>query len=274
MKRYALLVSLVLCGIVLAFEGKAGKVNVAGDAVNTNTGANDGRAVSNSSTASRISKPGEYTGYSDAIYDDKYELTSQYVQVSDGTKLAMDLYRPRDKATGKVIDAKLPVLWMHTPYNRRYSNDKTLTGEGYPGTAAKLVKYGYVVAIVDFRGLYASYGHNVAFNRGEWLTAARRDAYDITEWLAQATMEQWQYRHVGLFGHWRQSATGCDHCASPPEGDIPDELRVRRLFVSCTRWHGASQKFWGQRSDPRCSPAKNLAMLQQNRLTAIPTDHS
>lgn len=184
MKRYTMQMSLILCGIALAF---AGAVNVAG-----------GGGVAN-----RISSPGKYSGYSDAIYDDKYELTSQYVTVSDGTRLAMDLYRPRDKATGKVVETRLPVLWMHTPYNRRYSSaDKTLTGEGYPGTAAKLVKYGYVVAIVDFRGLYASYGHNVAFNRGEWLTASRRDAYDITEWLAG---QPWSNGNIGM---WGCSATG------------------------------------------------------------------
>ncbi len=184
MKRYAIRMSLILCGIALAFAGKA---NVSGS----------------SESADRISSPGRYSGYSDAIYDDKYELTSQYVPVSDGTRLAMDLYRPRDKATGKVIKTRLPVLWMHTPYNRRYSgNDKTLTGEGYPGAAARLVKYGYVVAIVDFRGLYASYGRNVAFNRGEWLTAARRDAYDITEWLAR---QSWSNGNIGM---WGCSATG------------------------------------------------------------------
>ncbi len=199
MKRYALLMSLVLCGMTLAFEGKA---NAAGGIPDTNTETEGGSAASNSSTANRVSRPGEYAGYSDAIYDDKYELTSQYVQVSDGTRLAVDLYRPKDKATGKVVDARLPVLWMHTPYNRRYSNERVLTGEGYPGTAAKLVKYGYVVAIVDFRGLYASYGHNVAFNRGEWLTAARRDAYDITEWLAK---QPWSNGNIGM---WGCSATG------------------------------------------------------------------
>ena len=63
MKRCALSVSLVLCGTVLAPEGKAGKVNVAGDAVSTNAGATDGKAGSNSSTASRVSKPGEYSGW-------------------------------------------------------------------------------------------------------------------------------------------------------------------------------------------------------------------
>jgi putative CocE/NonD family hydrolase len=179
MKRYALLTIFVFCVFTLS------------------CGNND------SSTANRVSKPGEYTGYSDAIYDDEYEITSQYVQVSDGTKLAMDLYRPKDKTTGNVIDNPLPVIWMHTPYNRRYSNNnKALTVESYPGTAGRLVKYGYVVATVDFRGLYASYGHNVAFNRGEWITAARRDAYDITEWLAQ---QPWSNGNIGM---WGCSATG------------------------------------------------------------------
>ncbi len=155
-----------------------------------------------SSTPNRVSRPGEYAGYSEAIYDDGYEITSQYVSVSDGTRLAVDIYRPKDKTTGKVVATPLPVLWMHTPYNRRYSNNKALTVENYPGTAGRLVKYGYVVATVDFRGLYASYGHNLAFNRGEWITAARRDAYDITEWLAR---QPWSNGNIGM---WGCSATG------------------------------------------------------------------
>jgi putative CocE/NonD family hydrolase len=124
--------------------------------------------------------------------------------VSDGTKLAMDLYRPKDKATGRVVTTPLPVLWMHTPYNRRYNNNnrETLTAEYYPGTAGRLVKFGYVVATVDFRGLYASYGHNEGYNRGEWITAASRDAYDITEWLAR---QPWSNGNIGM---WGCSATG------------------------------------------------------------------
>ena len=159
--------------------------------------------VNNSSTANRVSKPGAYTGFSEAIFDDEYEITSQYVHVSDGTKLAMDIYRPRDKTTGKVIETPLPVIWMHTPYNRRHSfNEGAMTVDTYPGTAGRLVKYGYVVATVDFRGLYASYGHNEAYNRGEWITAASRDAYDITEWLAR---QPWSNGNIGM---WGCSATG------------------------------------------------------------------
>ena len=151
-----------------------------------------------------VSKPGTYSGLGDAIYK-SYALTSQYVAVRDGTKLAVDLYRPQD-ASGKVVETPLPVIWMHTPYNRRYFYSSTMgvgvSGETYPGAAARLIPYGYVVAIVDFRGVYASYGTNAAYNRGEWMDAAKLDAYDITEWLAKQT---WS---TGAVGMWGCSATG------------------------------------------------------------------
>jgi len=146
----------------------------------------------------RVSKPGQYSGYSEARYDG-HAMTSQYVAVRDGTRLAIDIFRPT--LAGKVVDAKLPVLWMHTPYNRR-NYGGGLTVANYPGKALNLVKYGYVVAVADFRGVYASFGHNKAYNRGEWLDAARFDAYDITEWLAR---QSWSDGKIGM---WGCSATG------------------------------------------------------------------
>jgi uncharacterized protein len=146
----------------------------------------------------RESSPGKYSGYSPIVYDG-HELTSQYVAVRDGTRLAVDIFRPTK--SGAVATEKLPVLWMHTPYNRRnYRNG--LTAANYPGKALELVKYGYVVAVADFRGLYASFGHNAGFNRGEWQDAARMDAYDITEWLAK---QPWSSGKIGM---WGCSATG------------------------------------------------------------------
>jgi predicted acyl esterase len=146
----------------------------------------------------RISKPGQYSGYSSALYDG-HVMTSQYVPVRDGTRLAIDIIRPT--LGGKVVEEKLPVLWMHTPYNRR-NYGGGLTAANYPGKALNLVKYGYVVAVADFRGVYASFGHNKAYNRGEWLDHARFDAYDITEWLATQPYSD------GKIGMWGCSATG------------------------------------------------------------------
>src|SRR5690349_2157678 len=146
----------------------------------------------------KVSKPGAYSGYTSARYDG-YQLSSRYVAVRDGTRLAIDVFLPTQNGT--VATGKLPVVWMHTPYNRRTTNDG-LTAANYPGKALQLVKYGYAVAVADFRGLYASFGRNAGYNRGEWQDAARFDAYDITEWLAR---QPWSNGRIGM---WGCSATG------------------------------------------------------------------
>jgi len=151
-----------------------------------------------SSAETKISKPGEYSGYTSAHYDG-YKLTSQYVSVRDGTRLAIDIIRPTLGST--IASGRFPVVWMHTPYNRRNQGDG-LTAANYPGKALQLVKYGYVVAVADFRGTYASFGHNAGYNRGEWQDSARFDAYDITEWLAK---QPWSNGKIGM---WGCSATG------------------------------------------------------------------
>lgn len=141
-----------------------------------------------------ISRPGKYSGYSEVLYDG-YELSSQYVTVRDGTKLAVDVFRPT--LDGEITDTPLPVLWMHTPYSRRYypsSQTYHLAGNLYPGAALLLVKYGYVVAVVDQRGFYASFG--TTYSGDNW------DAYDITEWFAD---QPWCDGKVGM---WGCSATG------------------------------------------------------------------
>jgi len=148
-----------------------------------------------------VSRPGEYSGYSPALYDGD-QLFSQYVTVRDGTKLAVDIWRPT--LNGALVEDPLPVLWMHTPYNRRYypPTGPAYAVDLYPGAARGLIKYGYVVAVVDARGLYASYGSTVAYNRGEWLEPAFWDAYDITEWFAA---QPWCDGNIGM---WGCSATG------------------------------------------------------------------
>ena len=90
---------------------------------------------------------------------------------------------------------------MHSPYNRRSFRGEPAV-EAYPGYAIELVPHGYNVAIVDFRGVFASFGRNIGYNRGEWVEAARWDAYDITEWFADQSYSN------GNIGMWGCSATG------------------------------------------------------------------
>jgi uncharacterized protein len=152
----------------------------------------------NSGQAARASSFGVYSGFSPVIYDG-WELQSIYVPVRDGTRIAIDLIRP--KQGSQVVEARLPVIWMHSPYNRRPRGGKS-QAETYPGGPLELVKHGYVVAVADFRGLYASFGRNRLYNFGEMIEPAWYDAYDVTEWLAA---QPWSSGKVGM---WGCSATG------------------------------------------------------------------
>jgi uncharacterized protein len=169
-----------------------------------------GASAIDAGAAARISKPGQYAGFSQAAYDG-YVRSSQYVATRDGTKLAMDLYRPKE-ASGEATTRPLPVVWMHTPYNRRtYMGG--IAAETFPGHALRLVEYGYVVALVDFRGMFASYGKNVGDTRGEWVEATRNDAYDVTEWLAT---QPWSSGRIGMWGCSGSGASQLQAAATRP----------------------------------------------------------
>jgi putative CocE/NonD family hydrolase len=170
-----------------------------------------------------VSKPGEYSGYSPVLYDG-YQLTSQYVAMRDGTRIAIDIYRPALK--GVVIARKLPVVWSNSPYGRRSANS---------GSAAlAIAKYGYVVVVADMRGDYASFGKAVAEpgasspgNRNEWMPWSYWDAYDITEWLAA---QPWSDSNVGMMGcsalghsQWQAAATAPPHLKVIFPMDAPSE---------------------------------------------------
>src|SRR5512145_625204 len=70
------------------------------------------------------------------------------IPMRDGVRLATDLYRPaRD---GRPVEEKLPVLLQRTPYGK--------TGTSLVEQARYFAANGYVVALQDLRGTYASEG--------------------------------------------------------------------------------------------------------------------
>jgi uncharacterized protein len=62
-----------------------------------------------------ISEFGKYQGYSDPIYDGT-KRTSEYLILSDGTRLAYDLIVPTKK--GVPADQSLPAQFKDTSYGR------------------------------------------------------------------------------------------------------------------------------------------------------------
>lgn len=114
----------------------------------------------------------------------KYEIRveeSKWVPMRDGTLLSTDLYFPVGADT-----AKLPALLIRTPY------DKSSPVLRSPFDAARFFAgQGYVVAIQDIRGTFAS--------QGRFQLAARdvEDGNDTITWLAK---QPWSSGKVGMYG--------------------------------------------------------------------------
>lgn len=69
----------------------------------------------NESASGRISRPGEYRGYSSEIYDG-WIRHSRHITVRDGTRIALDYYLPA--LDGQPASEPLPVIWTHHRYQR------------------------------------------------------------------------------------------------------------------------------------------------------------
>jgi hypothetical protein len=139
----------------------------------------------------KVSSFGRYEGYSEAAYDG-WSRSSRYVAVRDGTRIAVDVFRPT--RAGKVAEEKLPVVWTHNRYRCAQVED----GTTYRildtfDWLEEVLRHGYVVACVDARGSGASFGRF----EGMFSTKETQDAYDITEWLGT---QSWSNGKVGMYG--------------------------------------------------------------------------
>lgn len=102
------------------------------------------------------------------------------IPVRDGARMATDIYRPA--RGGVVLEERLPVLLIRTPY------DKTLQQHD----AEYFARHGYVVVAQDVRGRYRS--------EGKFLKVQPKDAtdgYDVIEWLAKQSFSNGS---VGMWG--------------------------------------------------------------------------
>ncbi len=137
----------------------------------------------------KVSRPGEYSGYSQPDYA-AWETTSQYVPMRDGTRIAVDVYRPTEGPEGK-----LPAVLIMTPYHRASVEDgevvDLMTDPESP--TRTIVSYGYVVVCADIRGTGASYGTRF----GIFSPPEVEDGSDLVDWIAA---QEWCDGNVGMMG--------------------------------------------------------------------------
>jgi putative CocE/NonD family hydrolase len=112
----------------------------------------------------------------------KYEVRIEpdaMVAMRDGVKLATDLYFPVQ------LQGKLAVILIRTPYDKgRYRT----AGHAVPRV---LAGQGYIVAVQDTRGRFASEGQYVIQGNDS------SDGYDVVDWLAK---QPWSNGNIGTIG--------------------------------------------------------------------------
>jgi len=137
--------------------------------------------------------PAPYEYQQNAKYNGM-KLQTYYVEMRDGVKLAVDVYRPKKLGTDK-----LPVLIHQTRYWRspelRWPFKWFTNGiVGRMGNMIKdIVDNGYIIVNVDARGSGASFG-----NRPHpWTKEETLDGADIIDWVLE---QEWSNGNIGSLG--------------------------------------------------------------------------
>jgi putative CocE/NonD family hydrolase len=169
----------------------------------------------------KISEFGKYQGHSEAMYDGTKRI-SDYLTLSNGTRLAYDLILPTKK--GVPANGRLPVLFKYTPYLRTFTifdkNGKNIIADlfnlGWKEKAylrvrywfdkrgnlmdavfrtrylEKMLKHGYAVVVVERPGTGASFGvMNASFEVGA------KEVNEILNWIGA---QSWCDGNIGMYG--------------------------------------------------------------------------
>jgi len=168
-----------------------------------------------------VSEFGIYQGYSPAVYDG-YQRTSDFLRLSDGTRLAYDLYLPTKK--GVPAGQPLPVLFKYTPYGRAWTvfdkdgNNNLAKLMDIPWYYTPMLKLrarlapngavldhvwrtkwlgdmlyaGYAAVVVERPGTGASFGQ-LKFTP----ELGAKETDEILNWIA---VQKWSDGKIGMFG--------------------------------------------------------------------------
>ncbi|MBD3615072.1 MAG: CocE/NonD family hydrolase [Gracilimonas sp.] len=139
-----------------------------------------------------------------AIIDQKVMMP-----MSDGVRLATDIYRPK-------TDEPVPIIFSRTPYNfNTYRNGELSTRT--LSRALDAVKQGYAYVVQNERGRF--------FSEGDWniLGTPLTDGYEAFTWMSE---QDWSNGKIGTLGcsstaEWQMAVAAMDHpahAAMVPQG--------------------------------------------------------
>lgn len=116
--------------------------------------------------------------------DRNSEITEVWIPMSDGVRLAADIYWPADIGDGD----RYPVLLEYLPYRKDESRARNYSLYSY------FQKRGYIVARVDMRGTGNSEGTTIPY---EYSDIELDDGEVVIDWLSR---QKWSTGNVGMFG--------------------------------------------------------------------------
>lgn len=163
--------------------------------------------------AARASSVGCYRGYAHQRFDTAARQ-SIYVTVRDGTRIAVDIFRPVEN--GAPVSGRLPVIFSYARYWRAYEQTdgttRTIVGtlrtgdrifkldqalgrdpSSNAGGNGLLLANGYILVRAEARGTGASFG----VHKGDMSGVEASDARDVIEWVVR---QPWSSGSVAMVG--------------------------------------------------------------------------
>lgn len=129
----------------------------------------------------------KWTAYDRAAeYAETVSLPAQYITMSDGVKLSVQVMLPANGS--EAVSTPLPVILTQTGYNKSIAT----VVPAFPTFNSFLVQRGYAHVAVDVRGTGTS--------EGEWEAFSEREQLDYKEVLDWIDTQPWSNGQVGTWG--------------------------------------------------------------------------
>ncbi|MCU0873552.1 MAG: CocE/NonD family hydrolase [Pirellulaceae bacterium] len=140
-------------------------------------------------------------------------LQTHMVPMSDGVKLATDVYLPTKG------DPPYPAILIRTPYGKNVGQ----------GLAAGLCPQGYALVTQDMRGRFASEGHAAIIFGNDGLGGQHADGHDTIRWVSQ---QNWS---DGKVATWGGSALGIVQNMAAP--NAPEALKGQVAIMAFSDYY-------------------------------------
>ncbi|MFH1136084.1 MAG: CocE/NonD family hydrolase [Pseudomonadota bacterium] len=154
-----------------------------------------------------ITRAYDLADYSRATFAE-FTKTTELVGLSDGTRLAVDIFLPSAYSGSGTAPGAFPTILVYTPYSRAFIDPATgeITDLSTDALTQTILSYGYAAVVADMRGCGASFGSMVDFFPQFGL-----DGRELVDWIAA---QSWSNGKVGMIGGsyygWSQLAIAAE----------------------------------------------------------------